>query len=137
MGTSLLGKRDGVRTELLSADRPWNDWLPQGENVWLPGPAAGEDHEPGYYAAWRKAGRAFAADVAGLPAGQFAQVKVRLNFGQATEEAWLKVVRMEKEDYGGFRLIGEMQGDSQIWPHLKRGELYAIGWWSVKETKLP
>ena len=135
-GTTILGTKEGARFDLLSPDRPWKDWLPQGEDVWLPRALGLEQEEPSY-AARRKAGRAFAAEVAKLPPGELAQAKVRLNFGHATEEPWLKVVRMEKEEYGGYRLFCELQSDSLIWPHLRSGEPCAVDWWSVKETRLP
>jgi len=124
-----------LRAESLTPERPWKEWLSGGSQLWLSlgtYPTAAATKPLG-----RKAQREFVAAVAKLPAGQFAEVRVDLTRGHATEELWLKVARSERYDYGGYHLTCELQADSQLAPSWKAGDLCNVAFWQVRETKLP
>jgi tetratricopeptide (TPR) repeat protein len=124
-----------LRAESLTPERPWKEWLSGGSQLWLSlgsYPAAAATKPLG-----RKAQREFVAAVAKLPAGQFAEVRVDLTRGHATEELWLKVAHSERYDYGGYHLTCELQADSQLAPSWKAGDRCNVAFWQVRETKLP
>jgi hypothetical protein len=124
-----------LRAESLTAERPWKEWLSGGAQVWLSlgtYPAGEATKSMG-----RKAQREFVAAVAKLSAGQFAEIRVELTRGHATEELWLNVARPERYEYGGYRLTCELQADSQLAPSWKAGDRCNVSFWQVRETRLP
>jgi hypothetical protein len=77
--------------------------------------------------------RAFARSVAAHGREQPHLVRVRLQLGAASEDLWLRVVSAEPTDYGQHKFTGELRGDSQLWPHLKKGEWLVIEAHEVQE----
>ncbi|MGI8981594.1 MAG: hypothetical protein ACR2FY_20395 [Pirellulaceae bacterium] len=124
-----------LRADSLTPERSWKEWLAGGTQVWLM--LGNEMESVDNPLVGRKAQREFAAAVSKLPAGQFAQVRVDLALGHVAEEVWLKLVRIERLDYGGHHLICELAADSQLYPQWKAGELCNVSFWRVRETKLP
>jgi hypothetical protein len=124
-----------LRAESLTPESSWKEWLTGGTQVWLMLGTDAESADKPFLAS--KAQREFAAAVAKLSLGQFAQVRVEIKLGHVSEDVWLKVVRMERDDYGGHHLICELPADLQLYPSWKSGESCNVSFWQVRETKLP
>ena len=132
---TILQPANLLRADSLAPQGSWREWLAGGPQLWL---SLGTGSELGKSEPLtKKAQGEFAAAIAKLPAGQFAQVKVEWTQGHAAEEAWLKVIRQGRHDYGGYHFTCELQSDSQLHPYWKASERCKVSFWQVRETKLP
>lgn len=133
-GLMTLASRSAVHLPEPGIAQSWPDLVEGGPEVWWGYRASeADEHSPPLS---KRQFREFVAALAKLPAGELAQIKVRLKSGHAEEDIWLKVIGVQREEYG-VTFTAEIQKPSKIWPYLQPGESCSVSAWQVRETKLP
>lgn len=133
-GFMTLASRSAVHFSEAGPKQSWPELVKGGAEVWWGQRASDtEDQLPPLR---KRQLREFVAAFAKLPAGELAQIKVRLKSGHAEEDIWLKVRGVQREEYG-VAFTAEIQKPSTIWPYLQTGEPCTVSAWQVRETRLP
>jgi hypothetical protein len=125
---------DAAARERLQRGEPFPSGAAASNNFWWSdapngnynnGPAARRQ-----WIEWHKSLRGF---VGKQPSAASARVKISLQRGHAWEDLWLDASHATRGEYGGYSLVGRLQSDSALYPHLPAGAIVSVSEYGIRE----